>query len=246
MQRHLQEVIEPGRDVRPVEEGIYSVLPPEAGQHGEHRYDRMAAFYDNVIGSPLYTRLVLGHLPRHHTIFARDAVTRARGRTCLDAGCGSFLFTARAYLGQETPVVGLDQSIEMLRRGRDRLKRPGGSRPEQVALVQGDLFDLPFRPASFEVAVGMGLLHAFDDDTVVGLVRSLGALVEPGGRLYLTSLVTNDRPGDRWLWWIHRSGEIVPPRSGEELRALLERAPGQLTSYALQGNKAFATLAPGE
>ena len=245
MQRHLREVIELGRHVRSVQEGIYSVLPPEAGTHGEHRYDRMAAFYDNVIGSPLYTRLAWNNSPRDYAAFALDALDRARGGAFLDAGCGSLLFTARAYLKRDTPIVGLDQSIEMLRRGRDRLARLGVA-AERVALVQGDLFDLPFRPASFGAALGMGLLHAFDNEAVIGLVTSLGTLVAPGGRLYLTSLITSDRPGDRWLWMIHRSGEIVPPRGGEELRALLERAPGRLTSYALQGNMAYATLAPSE
>ena len=244
MLRQLHEVIELGREVRRVEEGIYSALPPDTGKHGEHRYDRMAAFYDNVIGNRLYTCLAWNNSPRDYARFALDALDQAQGSTFLDAGCGSLLFTARAYLKRDTPVVGLDQSIAMLRRGRDRLERLAGEAPERIALLQGDLFDLPFRPASFGAILGMGLLHAFEDDAFVDLVASLGVLVVPGGRLYLTSLVTNDRSGDRWLRMIHRSGAIVSPRSGEEVCALLERAWGRLTSYAVLGNMAFATLAP--
>jgi hypothetical protein len=87
----------------------------------------------------------------------------------------------------------------------------------------------------------MNVLHLYRGDASA-LVSSLGALLKEGGRLYLTSLVRGGRVvGDGYLWLLHRAGEFARPRSGDELRGLLEKSLGQKVDCETKGNMAYAT-----
>ena len=226
----------PGRELRVVEPSIWSVLPAESDAH---RYDRLAWCYDGLVGGRLYNRVVWQAHPDEYRAFAREAIGVGEGPH-LDAGCGSLLFTALAYRRSSRPIVGLDRSIGMLRRARARLagagKAPGG-----IALVQGDLFDLPFRPGSFATIMGMGLLHLFDDPAP--LIACLAALLAPRGKLYLTSLVLSGRPvGDSYLRHLRRVGQVVEPRAGEEVRALIAAHVTRPVRFAVRGSMAYAVV----
>ncbi len=201
---------------------------------------RLAAGYDRVIGHPLYQRLTFGNHPADYAAFARAALAAAPGGLFLDAGCGSLLFTAGVYRRAVRPIVALDESLGMLRRARARLAGPDGRLPAHVLLLQGDLFDLPFRTASFPTVLAEGVLHLVA--AAEGLVGALDALVADGGGLYLTSLVTSGRPADLYLRWIHLLGEVARPRGAEELRHLLARAARPPQAYTVKGNMAYATL----
>ena len=86
----------------------------------------------------------------------------------------------------------------------------------------------------------MNVLHQFAG--AAELIPKLSGLLVDGGQLYLTSLVSNGRYiGDRWLGTLYRTGEFVRPRSGVELRNLLEDTLGEEVSYRMKGNMAFAT-----
>jgi SAM-dependent methyltransferase len=146
IQDQWRAVIAEGHTLRLVEEGIYSVLPEDPPVH---LYDRRAAMYDLVVGSRLYNRVMWGALLRDYVTFARQAVESNSGGMMLDAGCGSLLFTAQAYLECSRPIIAFDQSLHMLRRARSRLKKLAGSVPERILLLQADISDPPLRPASF-------------------------------------------------------------------------------------------------
>lgn len=235
----LREVLAEGLAVRLAGEGIYSVLhdAPHA-----HLYDRRAAVYDAVVGTRLYNRAMWGASPLDYEAFARRAVASGGPGLLLDAGCGSMLFTARAYLESGRRVVAFDQSLRMLRRARARLLGLAGRVPDNVTLLQADLGDLPFRRAAFQTVLCMNVLHQFADAGV--LIPGLKTLLADGGRLFLTSLVSTGRAvGDRYLRALYRAGEFVRPRTSAELRELLGGALGEGVSYRTQGNMAYAATA---
>lgn len=221
-----RELLAAGRELREVEEGIWSALGEGAGEAG---YDRLAAGYD---------RLVWGNVPGDYADFARQATASPADDPFLDAGCGSLLFTAGVYRTARRPIVALDRSVGMLRRARGRLADRRGRLPAHIALVQGDLFDLPFRPASLPTIMGMGWLHLFADPAPV--VAGLARLLTPGGRLLLTGLVTRGRgPGDHWLAWLRRRGQVEALRSAREVEALVSGATGWPVRCAVRGNMAY-------
>jgi ubiquinone/menaquinone biosynthesis C-methylase UbiE len=236
----LREVVAENRAVRLVEDGIYSVL---ADAPAKHDYDRKASLYDLVVSTRLYNAVMWGSSPRAYREFAREALESNSSGIVLDAACGSMLFTAPVYRESKRKIIAFDQSLAMLQRARQRLINSFGSVPEHVRLLQADVSDLPFRPASFHTVLCMNVLHHIENVTV--LIPSLQSMVAEGGQLYLTSLVSNNRfIGDRYLKALHASGEIVRPRSNTELKEMLDRFLDQRVSYRVNGNMAFAASAP--
>ena len=230
-------VIAEGLPVRPVEEGIYSVLPERPHSH---LYDGRAAIYDWVVGTRLYNRAVWGASMSDYVAFAQQAVASDQAGMLLDAGCGSLLFTARAYLDGQRPILACDQSLEMLKRARSRLTKLAGALPERIFLLQADLASLPFRPGSFSTAICMNVLHHLADAGC--LVEGLKKLLAGGGHLYLTSLVKGNRLlGDRYLAALHRRGDFVQPRTGAELEETLADSFGPHVNVRMHGNMAYAT-----
>ncbi|HKC64080.1 MAG TPA: class I SAM-dependent methyltransferase [Pyrinomonadaceae bacterium] len=234
----LKEVISENRTLRLVEDGIYSAL--ENIPH-DHLYDRRAAAYDLVVGTRLYNRLMWGTSPSDYVMFARRAIESQTDGLHLDAGCGSLLFTARAYVESRRQIIAFDQSLEMLRRARKRLLKLSGSAPSNIFLLQADLSDLPFRPQSFSTILCLNVLHQFAE--AAKLMLNLKNLLQEGGHIYLTSLVTNNRTvGDSFLNVLYRTGEFVRPRSSEELEKLSGESLNQRPSYRTKGNIAFVEL----
>ncbi len=233
----LKEVLAVDRDVRLVDDGIYSVLPDAASKH---HYDKRATLYDLVVGTRLYNFAMWGTSPLDYVAFARQAVTSCPAGRFLDAGCGSMLFTAPIYLECDRQIIAFDQSLAMLKRARKRLIDLSGPVPEYILLLQADLNDLPFRPNRFLTILCMNVLHHYEN--AAALIQNLKDLLVEGRHLYLTSLVSNSRfIGDRYLNALYRSGEFVRPRSGIELEEILSEALGHGVSYRLRGNMAYAT-----
>jgi SAM-dependent methyltransferase len=175
-----------------------------------------------------------------YVAFARQAVASDEAGMLLDAGCGSILFTARAYLDCRRPILACDQSLEMLRRARSRLMKFASAVPDRIFLLQADLTSLPFRPGSFGTAVCMNVLHHLADAGC--LVEGLKKLLAGGGRLYLTSLVKRNRLiGDRCLAALHRRGDFVQPRTGAELEEIMADLFGPNVYVRMHGNMVYAT-----
>lgn len=235
----LKEVLVENRAVRLVEDGIYSVLPDASSKY---HYDHRATIYDLVVSTRLYNSVIWGSSPFDYAAFARQAVASSREGTLLDAACGSMLFTAPVYLACKRKIIAFDQSLSMLRRARKRLSKLSGSVPEHILLMQADLNDLPFRPASFRTVLCMNVLHHLEN--AAALMPSLKRLLCDRGHLYLTSLVSNNRfVGDRYLNALYATGEFVRPRSNLELKDILDRSLNQEVSYRVKGNMAFASTA---
>jgi SAM-dependent methyltransferase len=232
----LKEVLAENRQANRLEDSIYSVLPRNA----RHHYDRRSAVYDSVVGTRLYNSVMWGTSPQEYFSFARQAVCSSGAGRFLDAGCGSMLFTAPAYLEGTRLIVAFDQSLAMLRRARQRLIDLAGAVPKHILLLQADLSDMPFRAACFDTLLFMNVLHQYEDAN--GLIPRLRELLATNGGLYLTSLVSNRRCiGDYYLKALYATGEFVLPRSKTELREILNHALGEELEYRTKGNMAFAT-----
>jgi SAM-dependent methyltransferase len=129
----------------------------------------------------------------------------------------------------------VDRSRTMLARAERRLAWHG-ELPEHIRLVQADLLDLPFAPATFDSVLGLGLLHLFAD--LARLVAALRAQLAPGGRLFLTGLVGETRRGRRYLGALHRAGEVATPRTAVQLRDAL----GAPEAFRTRGCMAYAVV----
>jgi ubiquinone/menaquinone biosynthesis C-methylase UbiE len=238
-QNDLNEVLAENRRVRLIDDDIYSVLPEVASKHD---YDRKATIYDFVVSTQLYNSVMWGSSPLDYCAFARQAVESTPNGRVLDAACGSMLFTAPVYREFQRKIIAFDQSLPMLRRARTRLINSFGCVPEHVRLLQADLSDLPFRPASFHTVLCMNVLHHIKNATT--LIPRLKMLLVGDGHLYLTSRVSNNRfIGDRYLNVLYATGELVRPRSNHELKEMLESSLNQPVSYRVNGNMAFASTA---
>lgn len=237
----LSDFIVEGRSVALIEEGIYSAMPDAPRLH---QYDQRAAVYDFLVGSRVYNRLVWGSSPAQYAAFARSAVHAPPRGPLLDAACGSLLFTAEAHVHCGRSVVACDQSLDMLRRARQRLMKLSGSNYGDIFLVQADLTDLPFRQSVFQTVLCMNVLHHYAD--AAALMRNLQRLLAAAGQLHLTSLVLNGRMiGDAYLRLLHRQGWIVRPRSVAELNGLIESALRQSPNITMAGNMAYLAMSNG-
>ena len=226
-------------DASPVEArpGIYSLLPEEDGA----RYDARAAAYDRVVGSWIYNRLLWGTTPARYRAFVRRALADAEGEL-LDAGSGSAVFTAEAYVQAARPIVLVDRSLGMLEVARDRLcELTGGTVPNHVVLLQADVKALPFRAGSLDTVLSMGMLHLFED--AVGFLEHLLRALAPDGTLFATSLVAERGSGRQYLRLLHWAGEVATPRSYDELRRLVSTLNAEV-EMGQEGSMAFLVLRP--
>jgi ubiquinone/menaquinone biosynthesis C-methylase UbiE len=229
----LNRVLNDGVSLRTGKSG----LPPDVEGAA---YDTRAAAYDRVVGSALYNRLLWG-LPvsRYHS-FVNQALNDNPG-PLLDAGAGSAVFTADAYVQADRPLLLVDRSRDMLNAARDRLSnRAGGSVPDHVTLLQADLNTLPLRPNSVDTILSMGMLHLFADP--VAHVRTLLDGLAPGGSLFATSLVAERTIGRLYLRLLHRAGEVASPRTYDALHEQLSTGLDAHVDGTRTGSMAFLTI----
>jgi len=212
----LVPLLAAGTEVRDLGDGMGSLLPAGAEPGG---YDGFAPLYDAVVSNRLYNAVFWGVPPAAHRAFAARALASAPPGTALDCPCGSLLFTAPVHPpAEDRRLLLVDRSVGMLRRGRRRLHR--GRTSPRACLLQGDLFHLPLRPASLAAVMSFGGLHVLGDPGRV--VSTLWDLVSPGGRLFLSSLITGERPAGDWLLArLHRAGQVAEPFGRDALQAVL-------------------------
>lgn len=235
----LAAVLAPDRTPYWAEADIRSVMRLAAAGHV---YDRTAAFYDALVGNPLYNRVLWGNWPATYRAWCEQALAAPGTGPVLDVGCGTLVFTAEAYLRHaERPIILVDRSLGMLAKARARLLRRFGRVPEHLTLLQADLFDLPFRSHRFATVLSWGTLHLFDDPEPT--LAALRRMLAEDGHLHLTSLVTGRPVGDRFLHLLHKVGEVATPAGIDALAARLAAA-GLTADCSVRGNMAYCAAAP--
>jgi len=96
------------------------------------------------------------------------------GKLVLDVGCGTGRF-ADVVSRAGGIVVGVDLSAAAEVAARNLADRPS------VAIYQADVFQLPFKPESFDFIYSIGVLHHTPDCEKA--FKSLVPLLKPGGRI---------------------------------------------------------------
>ncbi len=119
---------------------------------------------------------------------ARNTIERLRlqpGDRVLDVACGPGPATLRAAerVRPDGHVEGVDISEEMLTIARRHARERG---LDNVTFTRGDMDSLPYENESFDtVTIVLGLFFAKD---IIGTLKGLWSLVQPGGTLAVTTL----------------------------------------------------------
>jgi SAM-dependent methyltransferase len=121
------------------------------------------------------------------------------GRLVLDVGCGSGI--PASLFPASSSVVGLDFSISMLRRAKNRIPQ----------LVQGTVFDLPFSDSSFDAVTCMFV--ASDYSEKAGIFHEAYRILRKNGFLLFSDYSLNDGH-----WKFRR---IIRPLMGERCNIFL-------------------------
>lgn len=177
-------------------------------------YDRRASVYDRVVQV-----LSLGTDPRYRTQAVRRLELR-QGDSVADIGCGTGLNFDRSLrlIGPWGRVVGLDVSLGMLRKARERARANGWA---NILLVQADAARLPLRSDAFPAAVATYTLSTVED--FLGGLREMVRILGPGGRLVLT----DDRLPPGWflgpLFVLTRLLEIGWPNLERKIYSVLRK-----------------------
>jgi SAM-dependent methyltransferase len=116
----------------------------------------------------------LNRLDSEFRSFLDFPIERLEGKLVLDAGCGLGRFS-EIVLNYGGHVVAVDMS-----RAIDAARANLSAR-EGIHFIQADIFGLPFRPGTFDMAYSTGVLHHTPDPPAA--FDCLPPLVKPGGRL---------------------------------------------------------------
>jgi SAM-dependent methyltransferase len=156
--------------VFPILSGVPRLLPDAVTQDAVSRRTQ-ALFGDEWQRFP---ELLHEHAEIFRWYFEGGDAIAWPGLVALDAGCGMgrWLHFAAAEGAQ---IVGMDVSAAV-----DVAAQREGTRAD---FVQGDLRCPPLRSDSFDLVYSLGVVHHVDDPAAA--VRSLAALVRPGGTLRL-------------------------------------------------------------
>jgi ubiquinone/menaquinone biosynthesis C-methylase UbiE len=140
-----------------------------------------------------------------HEIVIRPALPRLlpddlRGKRVLDLGCGEGWFCDVALERGAASVVGVDPSLSMLSRARERI------RDERVQLVQAFAEDVELPGDEFDVVVSVLALHYVADYATV--IRSIARwLASPG--VFVMFIEHPMGTSQRDLGWIEEHDELV-------------------------------------
>jgi ubiquinone/menaquinone biosynthesis C-methylase UbiE len=108
----------------------------------------------------------------------------------LDIGCGTGnQLVANRTIAAPARLVGIDRSLGMLRQARPKAA--------DIAWVQADAADLPFRERSFDFVSCQFALHHISDKS--GMLREAFRVLRGGGRLVVRNLCPQECPD--WLYY---------------------------------------------
>ena len=233
----LSEIISEDVSLNLVEPDIYSVysIGDSPGS-----YDSIGAstIYDVVACNRFYNWLMWGYSIKDYATLCEDSLASSSEGWVLDLACGSLAFTAEIYANcSNRPVVFLDQSLKLLRKGKSRLEKLKGHISENMFFLHADALQLPFKANIFHTVISLNLLHCLCLDDVKTALKEMKRVLTDGGNSAITTLVQSSRWSNRYLNMLAGSGALIS-RSPDELLSAFNDMEMQVTQE-IKGNLAF-------
>jgi ubiquinone/menaquinone biosynthesis C-methylase UbiE len=233
----LLEIISEDVNLSCPEPGIYSVY---AIGDTPGAYDSAGAstIYDVVACNGLYNRLMWGYSIKDYSALCEDFLASSSEGWILDLACGSLAFTAEFYANcTNRPIVFLDQSLKLLRKGKSRLEKLKGNISENIFFLHADALQLPFKANIFNTVISLNLLHCLCMDDVKTALKEIKRVLTDGGNSAITTLVQSSRWSNCYLNMLAGSGALIS-RSSEDLLSAFDEMEMQV-SHKIKGNLAF-------
>jgi ubiquinone/menaquinone biosynthesis C-methylase UbiE len=233
--RILSDMLSEDVSLNLVESGVYSVY---SRGDAPGAYDTAGAswIYDVIACNRVYNRLMWGYSTKAYATLCEDLLAATPGGAVLDLACGSLAFTEEIYAAcLDRPIVFLDQSLKLLRKGKRRLEKRGGKRSQNMFFLHADALSLPFKAGVFYTVISLNLLHCLEDATKV--LRELKRVLKEDGNAALTTLVQSRCWRDRYLNLLANSGALFS-RSREDLLAAFDDTEMRVTP-GIRGSLAF-------
>jgi ubiquinone/menaquinone biosynthesis C-methylase UbiE len=227
-----------------IDPGIYSVYP--IGETpGAYDAIGISAIYDAVACNRFYNRLMWGYATKAYAGFCEDSFASSPEGWILDLACGSLAFTDKAYATlSNRPVVFLDQSLKLLRKGKSRIEKQKGGLSENMFFLHADARRLPFKSDAFQTVICLNLLHCLNMGEVRSALKEIKRVLAHNGNSSFTTLVQSGRWSTRYLNMLAGSGALISRNIDDILAACHET--DMKTAYKITGNLAFITLHPLE
>jgi SAM-dependent methyltransferase len=153
----------------------------EIGAATRRHYDRYSYDFETALHNSMQLDT---------TLLGQAVAAIGPGAVVVDAGCGTGLVSrlVRARV-PAARIVGVDLSLGSLRRAQAR---------SPVALAQGNILDLPLRPASADLVISRGVIMTTGAPHAA--FAELARVTRPGGRLFVR--VYNRRHPYRWIYGV--------------------------------------------
>jgi ubiquinone/menaquinone biosynthesis C-methylase UbiE len=128
------------------------------------------------------------------------------GERVLDVGCGtgSLALAAKAIVGDSGAVNGIDASVEMIERARDKARARLIRAEFEIATVES----LPFPDCSFDAAFSTLMMHHLPRPVRRLCVQEMARVLRPGGRVLVVDFQASSRTRGGWLAGLHRHGAV--------------------------------------
>ncbi|HOO90261.1 MAG TPA: class I SAM-dependent methyltransferase [Syntrophales bacterium] len=231
----LSDILTEDVTLHPVEPGLYSIYPT-GNSPGAYDSVGVSAIYDMVACNGLYNRLMWGYSRKKYTPYCETSLASSPDGWVLDLACGSLAFTADMYARYPNrPVVFLDQSLNLLRKGKARLEKLMANIPGNRFYLHADALQLPFRANVFKTVISLNLLHCIHD--VKTVLREIKRVSTDDGNFAATTLIRSGRWSDRYLHLLTESGALVS-RSPDELLPEFNDM-GMSITHTVEGNLTF-------
>jgi ubiquinone/menaquinone biosynthesis C-methylase UbiE len=233
----LSEIISEDISLNLVAPDIYSIY--SIGD-SPGAYDSFGAstIYDVVACNWLYNRFIWGYSIKDYPTICEDTFGLSPEGWVLDLACGSLAFTAEFYANlSNRPVVFLDQSLKLLKKGKFRLEKLKGSISENMFFLHADALRLPFKHNIFHSVVSLNLLHCLGIDDVKIALKEIKRVLRDDGNSAITTLVQSHRWSNRYLNMLAGSGALIS-RSFDELLSAFDDLKMKV-SHEIKGNLAY-------
>ncbi len=133
----------------------------------------------------------------------------------------------------------MDRSLKMLNKAASRLKKLNGKIPENIFLLQADIFLLPFYENTFSVVNSHGMLHLFSN--IGNYLNSLNKVLQKNGKMFFLVILGENILGKIFTRLALALGEFGFSMNGKQLAETIEKL-GYKTSFQTIGNIGYFEL----